>query len=211
MKRIIILCLVMFVLSIPSVTKAENNINYRQHANLQDNYNLAEQARGQQERDKQQRERVERDKQQRERVERDRHEQRHHQRVDRRRDGHHDWSHPKYNQKHWRPVERSYRAHIPFKWHERFDRHSVQHHMILIENHEWHDRFPGLRPYRWIDRHGAGFWYHNHRVVNAIMFYNDYDELVSIGFFHNGVFILIRDDDCYYENHDTFFSLWFST
>jgi hypothetical protein len=40
------------------------------------------------------------------------------------------------------------------------------------------------------------------------MFYNDSDELVSVGFMHNGAFLFIRDDDDGYENRDSFFLSW---
>lgn len=40
------------------------------------------------------------------------------------------------------------------------------------------------------------------------MFYNYDDEMVSIEFVFNGVFIFHRDDNLSYENHESFFSLW---
>ena len=57
---------------------------------------------------------------------------------------------------------------------------------------------------------GEGFWYQGRRVTDAVMFYNKSDELVSIGFMHNGGFIYIRDDNRGYKNDDSFFFSWWS-
>lgn len=121
---------------------------------------------------------------------------------------HHDWSHNAYHGDSWR--QSSYVS-VNINWHERHDRYDPHYYrMERIHDWEWGERFPGLRAYRWIDRRGGGFWYHGHRVTNAVFFYDRDDELVSIGFMHNGSFIFIRDDERSYENHDSFFLSWWS-
>lgn len=120
----------------------------------------------------------------------------------------HRWSHQAYHHNNWHKTSHTS---VNFNWHERRDRYSARdYRMERIHDRGWHDRFPGLRAYRWVDRHGAGFWYHGHRVTNAVFFYDNNDELVSIGFMHNGAFIFIRDDHNSYENHDSFFLSWWS-
>lgn len=96
---------------------------------------------------------------------------------------------------------------LPFAWHEQ--RHAIHeaHHLERIEDREWDHRFPGLHAYRW---HGEeGFWHHGHYVNDAVLFFDRHDNLVSIGYMSDGVFIHIRDDHESYENHDSFFFSWF--
>nr|WP_169718016.1 hypothetical protein [Sporomusa silvacetica] len=87
---------------------------------------------------------------------------------------------------------------MPFRWYEHHDRYYGE----RINDNEWADRFPGLQPYRW---HGENFWYRGYHVTDAILFYNDSDELVSVGFMNNGEFVFVRDDNESYENNDFFF------
>lgn len=120
----------------------------------------------------------------------------------------HDWSHEAYHRDSWHHT--SYTS-VSFNWHERHDRYDPhRYRMERIHDREWAERFPGLRAYHWDDRHGEGFWYHGRRVTNAVFFYDRDDELVSIGFMHNGSFIFIRDDHSSFENHDSFFLSWWS-
>jgi hypothetical protein len=114
---------------------------------------------------------------------------------------HHNWSHWAYHHKHWRHTGFRIHINLPFRWHE----HHRHHNVVRIYDDGWSHRFPGLHAYRW---HGAGFWYRDHYVTNAVLLYNHSGELVSVGFMRNGVFILVRDDDQSYENHDSFFSTW---
>jgi len=119
---------------------------------------------------------------------------------------HHDWSHAAYHDNHWQKG--TYES-FAFGWHERSDRFEPERYrMEYIHDQGWRNRFPGLHPYHWEDRHGEGFWYRGHHVKKAMFFYNDADELVSIGFMHNGVFIFVRDDHSAYRNHDSFFISW---
>jgi hypothetical protein len=98
---------------------------------------------------------------------------------------------------------------MPFNWHERHDRFSPhEYRMERIHDRGWQDRFPGLQPYRWHDNSGKGFWYRGHHITDAVMFYNDSDHLISVGFWHDGAFIIIRDDNDSYETRDSFFFAW---
>jgi len=116
---------------------------------------------------------------------------------------HHDWSDSAYQSDAWRHSEsRDDDASLPFMWREHHDRHSER-----IYDRGWAERFPGLHAYRW---YGESFGYHGHRITNAVLFYNDSDQLVSVGFMHNGAFVFIRDDHESYSNHDSFFLSWWS-
>lgn len=114
---------------------------------------------------------------------------------------HHDWSHSAYNNENWRHSEKQFEGSFPFGWHDPHDRYYGD----RVDDDQWVGRFPGLRPYQW---RGEGFWYHNKHVTDAMLFYNDSDQLVSVGFMHDGIFIFIRDDGHSYENHDSFFLVW---
>jgi len=270
MERAFILCLVIFVLVMPSVVKAESNTDPQQDQynkqlrdkQQQDRQEQEQQGRDKQLRDKQQRDRREqnqqgrdkqlRDKQQRDRQEqeqqerdkqlrdkqqRDRREQdqqgrdqelrdkqqrdrqgRNQQRRDQdkpqrdnwQQDSRHNWSHPAYHHKNWQRTDHRSDGRMPLNWHQKIDRYSPDYQMEPIHIREWNNRFPGLHLFQWMDRRGEGFWYRNQRIVDAIMFYNEADELVSIGFIHDGIFIMIRDDDQCYENHDSFFLSWWN-
>jgi hypothetical protein len=121
--------------------------------------------------------------------------------------GHHDWSHAKYKHSSW---HRTSHSSVSISWHKHRNYYPpARYRMERIHDNRWHDRFPGLRAYRWHDRHGEGFWYRGHRVTNGVFFYDRDDQLVSVGFMHNGAFIFIRDDDSGYENRDSFFLSWF--
>ncbi|WP_156478558.1 hypothetical protein [Anaerosporomusa subterranea] len=116
------------------------------------------------------------------------------------------WDHPSYRNNSWRKTQH---AALPFTWYEHRDRFYRPGHTIeRIHDNRWSNRFPGLYAYRWQDIHGNGFWYQGRYVRDAVMFYNDSDELVSVGFMHNGAFLFIRDDDGGYENRDSFFLSW---
>lgn len=120
----------------------------------------------------------------------------------------HNWSHAKYKHSSWHRTQHSA---VTISWHQHRNYYPpARYRMERIHDRGWHDRFPGLRAYRWHDRHGDGFWYRGHRVTNGVFFYNDADELVSIGFMHNGTFIFIRDDHNGFENRDSFFISWWN-
>jgi hypothetical protein len=117
------------------------------------------------------------------------------------------WSHPAYHHSSWHRTSHSA---VTLTWYQHRNHYApARYRMERIHDHRWHDRFPGLRPYRWHDARGEGFWYRGHRVTDAVFFYNDSDELVSVGFMHNGAFVFIREDRSGYENRDSFFlSFW---
>lgn len=118
---------------------------------------------------------------------------------------HHDWSDQAYHNDSWQPTN-YHDKDMPFRWHERHNRFLNSHYRLeRIYDREWDHRFPGLRAFRWSGRQGEGFWYRGHRINNAVLFYNHDDELVSIGFRHDGAFIFIRDDHNSFESHDRFF------
>jgi|GEM_PF-2801235 len=96
---------------------------------------------------------------------------------------------------------------LPFAWHERYNSMKRHHHLERIHDEEFGGRFPGLHAYRWSSH--EGFWHHGHHVKDAIFFYNENEELVSVGYMANGIFISFREDHESYENHDSFFFSWF--
>jgi hypothetical protein len=117
-------------------------------------------------------------------------------------ENHQDWSDQAYRGHSWQHENSRDDGALPFKWHERHDRY----HGERVVDRGWAERFPGLHAYRW---HGENFMYRGHHVKDAVLFYNNSDQLVSVGFMHNGAFIFIRDDHASYENHDSFFlSIW---
>ncbi|MCE5285632.1 MAG: hypothetical protein LLG02_07275 [Pelosinus sp.] len=119
----------------------------------------------------------------------------------------HDWQDDRYNKDHhWRQVKHNHvnvERGLPFAWHERYDSMRERHHLERIENREWEQRFPGLHAYRWSGR--EGFWHNGHYVKDAVLFYDQNHELVSVGYMANGVFIHFRDDHRSFENRDSFF------
>ena len=78
--------------------------------------------------------------------------------------------------------------------------------MDRINDRDWDDRFPGLHSFWWHDDafDGRGFWYRGNRIYDASLFFDDYDELVGIGFLYNNNFIFVCDDDFAYEIGDPF-------
>ena len=134
---------------------------------------------------------------------RDRHDR--HDRYERKRSN---WDHPSYRRNSWR---KTHYAPIPFTWRQHRDHfYRPGHRIERIYDHRWSSRFPGLVAYKWHDVRGSGFWYQGRYIRDAVMFYNDDDELVSVGFMHNGAFLFIRDDDSGYESRDSFFFGWWN-
>lgn len=116
---------------------------------------------------------------------------------------------PEAQNENWQSPDGRNDNSMPFKWHERRQNFSPEHHrMERVEDRDMNDRFPGEHPYRWHDRRGEGFMYHGHRVTDAVFFYDDSDELISIGFIHDGVFIRIHADNGEERSPDSFFLSW---
>jgi hypothetical protein len=123
------------------------------------------------------------------------------------REHHHDWSNAPFDDGRWHRMGPVERHNMPFKWHERRDMHG-NFRMERIYDERMDERFPGLRAYKWHAEHDRGFYYQGRYIRDSVMFYNDSDELVSVGFMRNGNFVVLRDDDRGYESRDDFFSSW---
>lgn len=120
-----------------------------------------------------------------------------------------DWSHELYRDANWRRTYFMYRSPAPFTWHEsrstlhsRFFTHGYR--LEPVHDREWRDRFPGLRCYRWHDngRHLGHFWYHARHIRVLMLYFDEWDELVGIGFMYDNVFVFIRDDHEVFHRND---------
>lgn len=118
------------------------------------------------------------------------------------------WENSSYRSEKWHKIQHE---NLPFTWYEHRDRmYRPGRYVERVYDNEWNRRFPGLQAYKWRDSRGEGFWYQGRHISDAVMFYNDSDELVSVGFMHNGVFLFIREDNSGFENHDSFFLSWWN-
>ncbi len=124
------------------------------------------------------------------------------------RERHHDWSKASFDNGRWHRVSHVPGHDMPFRWHEPRGRMMHGYHrMERIHDNRMSERFPGLRAYKW-HAPDRGFYYQGRHVRDGVMFYNDSDELVSVGFMRNGNFVVLRDDDRGYESRDEFLSSW---
>jgi len=98
---------------------------------------------------------------------------------------------------------------MPFAWHDRYEAMRLHYHLERIRDWEWEHRFPGTHIYRFHDI-DHGFWHHGHFVTDAVFFYNDNGELVSVGYMADGVFFHFRDDHECYQNHESFYLSWWN-
>ncbi|MDF2570934.1 MAG: hypothetical protein K0R55_2538 [Sporomusa sp.] len=122
---------------------------------------------------------------------------------------HHDWSKSQFNNGKWHQSHSLSERNMPFKWHERRDRDTVSRYKLeRIYDHRMSERFPGLHAYKWRDNDGRAFYYNGKRVRDAVLFYDDSEELVSVGFMRAGKFIVVRDDYRSYETQDDFLTSW---
>ncbi|MDR3590389.1 MAG: hypothetical protein P4N41_12120 [Negativicutes bacterium] len=124
----------------------------------------------------------------------------------------HDWQNDRHydNDSNWQHTHHhDYQpeSQLPFRWHDRYASMREHHRLERIYDRDWGHRFPGLRAYRW---HGQGFWHHGHFVDDAVLFFDEDNELVSVGYLSDGAFIYLRDDHEVYENRDSFFLSWWS-
>jgi hypothetical protein len=118
----------------------------------------------------------------------------------------HDWHYD--NDSQWQRTHNndfSSENQLPFRWHNRFEAMDNHRRFEPINDREWEHRFPGQHAYRW---QGPGFWHHGHYVTDAVVFFDGNNELVSIGYMADGVFIHFREDHQVFESHDPFFSSW---
>lgn len=97
---------------------------------------------------------------------------------------------------------------LPFVWHEHYDSMRGNHHLERVYDREMDHRFPGLHAYRWSSH--EGFWHHGNYVKDAVFFFDKNNEMVSVGYMANGVFIHFRENHESYENQDSFFFAWFN-
>jgi hypothetical protein len=122
----------------------------------------------------------------------------------------HDWQNDRHydNDSNWqhthhRDVQSDNQ--MPFRWHEHYQSLRDHHHLERVYDRDLSHRFPGLQAYRW---RGQGFWHHGHLVSEAVLFFDEDNDLVSMGYMSDGAFIYLRDDHEVYENHDSFFLAW---
>ena len=116
------------------------------------------------------------------------------------------------NKEHrWQDEHYSHDRDMPFQWNERRDHVSARDHRLeRITDRDFNHRFHGLTAYRWQNHHHKGFWYNGHYIKDAVLFFNRSDELVCIGYMHDGVFIVIHADHSRHDHRDPFFALWWN-
>lgn len=169
-----------------------------------------DQQRDQQRQDQQRRDQQQQDQQRQDQQFQQQQQQRDQQRQQQRDQRRHDWSQDAYRNDNWHGTSRQYNESSPFRWHESRssmnDRFSSDYRMDRIDDDAWNNRFPGLHSYRWHDndRYSQGdFWYRGVRVRDAVLFYDDSDELVGTGFMFDNEFVFIRDDQEVYQRNDS--------
>ncbi|MBP2643188.1 MAG: hypothetical protein H6Q67_1075 [Firmicutes bacterium] len=118
----------------------------------------------------------------------------------------HEW--PNDNDGNWYRVHNRHEADnkLPFAWNDSYKHMRQIHHLKPIHDRSWENRFPGLRAYR--GRIAEGFWHNGHYVKEAVFFFNARNELVSVGYVSDGVFVQMREDHKSFENKDKFFAMW---
>jgi len=114
--------------------------------------------------------------------------------------------HDDNNWRHIRHADYEFERGLPFGWYDHYDSIIDRHYLKRIYDWEWEHRFPGTHAYRWCGE--GGFWYHGRYINDAVLFFDDDNRLISIGYMFDDVFIHIREDHDVYENHDSFFLRW---
>jgi len=182
----------------------------RQDQQRQDQQRQDQQRQDQQRQDQQRRDQQQQDQQRQDQQFQQQQQYRDQQRQQQRDQRRHDWSQDAYRNDNWHGTSRQYNESSPFKWHESRssmnDRFSSDYRMDRIDDDAWNNRFPGLHSYRWhdSDRYNQGdFWYRGVRVRDAVLFYDDSDELVGTGFMFDNEFVFIRDDQEVYQRNDS--------
>ena len=194
MRKILVAILIASILSLSSIVSAASNQQQEnQDQQRQDQLNQDKHHQDQLNKEQQRQDQLNRDKLRNDQLNRDNQRQNQLRR--------HDWSNSTYSNNNWRRSEDRYDGSLPFRLRENRDRYNGE----LINDGAWNDRFPGLRSYRW---RGDNFWYMGRHITNAILFYDDSDELVGVGFMYNGVFVFLRDDNSRYDNHEPSVLLW---
>ena len=152
-----------------------------------------------QERERTEQYRLNTQRQERERAEQYRLNTQRRDRDDRFRDNHvqrNIYNNDRYRSQYWRDSDQRYEHRQPWTWNSR----GHEGRRIILDD-SWNREFPGLRSYRW---NGPGFWYEGIEYRDVVMFYDDGDQLVSVGFWHNGQFVMIRDNNRRYYNSNPF-------
>ncbi len=152
-----------------------------------------------QERERAEQQRLNTQRQERERAEQHRLSEQRRDRENRFRDNNmrrHIYNNERYRERHWRESDHRYEHRQPWNW---YSRGHAGRRIILDDS--WNREFPGLRSYRW---RGPGFWYQGVEYQDVVLFYDDDDSLVSVGFWDDGQFIMIRDDNRRYYNSNPF-------
>lgn len=128
----------------------------------------------------------------------------------------HNWhgnNQPYEHDRHWKhhpSGDRHYEHSMPFRWHDhRYAFHRPNYRLERIYDHRWEHRFPGLHPYRWYG-HDHGFWHDGRYIQDAILFFDRDEEVVAFGYFRDGTFLMVRQDEAEYESDDAFFFSWWS-
>ncbi len=108
----------------------------------------------------------------------------------------HIYNNERYRSPYWGNTYKYVEYRQPWKWYS--TNHSNRR---LITDGRWNQEFPDLRSYSW---HGSGFWYQGNQYRDLILFCDEADSLVAIGFWHGGRFVMIRHDDRSYYNHSPY-------
>lgn len=108
----------------------------------------------------------------------------------------HIYNNERYRSQYWENTHEYVEYRQPWKW------YSTNHaNRLRITDARWNREFPDLRSYVW---RGSGFWYRGNEYRDVILFCDEADSLVAIGFWHGGRFIMIRHDDRSYYNHNPY-------
>lgn len=127
----------------------------------------------------------------------------------------HDWHHDSQPYDRggygWQHNDRQFQDRLPFGWHENYYQMREHHRFEAIHDRDWDGRFPGLHAYRWYGNNQySGFWCNGIYVRDAVFFFDNDNQLAGFGYFRDGVFIMVREDNQYYENRDEFFFSWWN-
>lgn len=109
--------------------------------------------------------------------------------------------------------DRQYEESMPFRWHDHRGAFQHERHRLeRINDREWERRFPDLHAYHWYghNRHNGGFWHEGNYIRDAILFFDNDEEVVAFGYVHDGRFIMVRQDHEIYENHESFYLRWWN-
>ena len=121
-----------------------------------------------------------------------------------------DWQHGAYRESAWRQIAAIVDGKLPWRWRETryalFERLAAAPVQLgPVYDRQWSSRLPGLHADRWHDGGQAAadaFWYRGKRIHDAMLFYDDRDELSGVGLLWNDAFVFIRDNNAVYQPTD---------